>query len=352
MAQAITGRLLPAEQASLGRRPTANPVAYDRYLRGNYELVQRTPRSVAAAIADYEDAIRLDPAFSAAQARVAYSYGVFLVWGWTFPGAPPESLLARGLAAADHAIRGDPHTPDAWMARGILLTFRHPRSFEGVGDAFERAIALDPRNAEAHHMYGHVLWMLGKDSASIARFRQALALESERAISYYLLARSMLSGRRYQEAHRLLDSALAVDPGAHYAYAHRAQVRLALGDAAGARLDAETGVRLSPPGYPFWAGGALALVHQHAKDTVAARALIASLLRAVADSSRPRVLEAYWIAVPLVALGDHERALALLEAVTPRSAQLWAYLKLGTLDPLRGHPRFQRLLDESSPRPQ
>src|SRR5207245_11729032 len=49
VATAITGRLLPAERRSLVARPTASPAAYDRFLRGNYFLAQRTVRSFGRA---------------------------------------------------------------------------------------------------------------------------------------------------------------------------------------------------------------------------------------------------------------------------------------------------------------
>src|SRR5256886_14200052 len=43
VATGIAGRLVPTERAALAARPTRNPEAFERFLRGNYYLTQRTP---------------------------------------------------------------------------------------------------------------------------------------------------------------------------------------------------------------------------------------------------------------------------------------------------------------------
>src|SRR5437867_1364109 len=115
VATAVAGRLLPRERASLAVRPTANREAYDHFLRGNYCLARRIPRAVATAIEEYQAAARLDPAFTTALARAAYGYALYLDWGWAYPGAPPETLLARGLDAASRVLAVDTAATDAWM---------------------------------------------------------------------------------------------------------------------------------------------------------------------------------------------------------------------------------------------
>ena len=225
----IAGRLLPAEQAALAARPTGQPEAYDHFLRGNYHLAQRTPRAIARAIEEYETAVRLDPAFIPALARAAYGYALYLEWGWTHR-LPAESLLARGFAAADHALAGDSAAADGWMARAYLLAYRSPRSLAGAREAFERAITLDPKNAEAWHQYGWIIAIQGDDAGAMTAFHEALAIEPERAITLLHLAAVDMSNRRFAEAARWLDSALGFDPSFPLANAYRALARLGLSD--------------------------------------------------------------------------------------------------------------------------
>src|SRR5204862_3995213 len=105
VATVITGALRPVERSALASRPPRDPGAYDRFLRANYELAKRTPRAVRRAVEQYESALRLDPGFTPALARVAVGYGLFLDWGWEYSGLSSEAVLSRGFAAAARALQ-------------------------------------------------------------------------------------------------------------------------------------------------------------------------------------------------------------------------------------------------------
>ena len=344
----IAGRLLPAERASVAARPTRNPEAYDHLLRGHYYLAQRTQRSTARAIDEYTAATRLDSSFVQALARAAYGYALFPTWGWQYSGLPAESLLARGFALVDRALGHDSNMADAWVARGFLLTHKHPRTLEGAREAFERAIALDPRNAEAYHRYAFTSELLDADSAAVAASEHALALEPERPVTLTDLADLDFLRRRYREAVRLADSALKVDPGFYYGYVDRSRSRLYAGDIAGARADAETALRLGSDD-PRLAEAVLADVEVREGDTAAARARLDGLLHELPDTGSIGGLVVRFFASTLVALGERERALDLLERIRPRGALMWYWLRQPDFDPVRSHPRFQRLVEESRP---
>jgi len=348
VATAITGALRPDERTALASRPPRDPAAYDRFLRANYELAQRTPRAVRRAIDQYEGAVGLDPGLTPALARVAVGYGLFLDWGWDYPGLSPEGVLSRGFEAADRALQQDSASADAWMARGFLLSFRNPRTFAGVREALLRALALDPRNAEAHHQYGMALLWLGRDSAAADMYRRALQLEPERPITLFNLGRVAARQTRYAEARRWADSALAIDPGADYAYVLRALAAFRLGQRAEARADAETAARLRS-GFRVPAEAVLALVDLQAADTPAARARIERLEREIRSAGNQTITDAAWVGRALVALHESDRALELLERVRPRGARLWFYLQAPEFDPIRSDSRFGKLVAESAP---
>jgi hypothetical protein len=52
----------------------------------------------------------------------------------------------------------------------------------------------------------------------------------------------------------------------------------------------------------------------------------------------------------LLAYGERERALIILEAWKPRGPALWFWLRWPSLDPLRQEPRFMRIVEESRPK--
>ena len=351
VAGAIAGRLLPAERATLAAQPTRSATAYDHFLRGNWYLAQRTGAATQRAIAEYQAATADDAGFVQARARTAYAYALYLDWGWPYPGLPDDSLVARGLREADLVLRQDSQLSDGWMARAYLLSHRDPRRLAGAGAAFQRAIALDSGNAEAYHQFAWTLLISGHDSAALAMYRRALAVDPARAITVDEMSLSFLVRRRYGEALALEDSALALDSGAFWVYNDRAHTRLLLGDLAGARADAEAARRLGPTGSTYWGEAVLAILAAREGDSAEARSRAGRLARSLAEPGRPTVQEARWIGAALVAAGEREQALDLLESVPVerRGALLWFFLRFPELDALRAEPRFRRLMAESRP---
>jgi TolB-like protein/Tfp pilus assembly protein PilF len=348
VATGIVGRLLPNERAAVETRPTRDPAAYDHLLRGNFYLAQRTALAVSRAIEEYEAAARLDPSYADALAHVPYGYALYLDWGWVLPGVPPESLLQRGLRATDRALQLDSLSSDAWMARGYLAAFADPRAFTGLREGFGRAIALNPRNAEAWHQLGAQVQTLGDDSSAVAADLQALALDPARPITLRNLGGIYRDQRRYPEALRWLDSALTADPAAGYVHLDRTYVLLHQGDTAGARASALLVERYMPPERAEVS--ALRVYLQAATgDSAAARAGAEALARRVSGTAPVWMIPGIDVATALVAVGERGRCLDLLERLRPRGAMLWWRLRDPVWDPIRTEPRFLRLVAESRP---
>jgi Tfp pilus assembly protein PilF len=256
-------------------------------------------------------------------------------------------LLARGFAAADHALAVDSSAADAWMARGYLLAQRDPRTLAGVREAFERAIALEPENAEAWHQYGWFLELERDPARAVESFRRALAIDPERAVTWYHLAWVSMTTGRTGDAEDQLDSALAFDPSSDVAYAMRAIVHLRKGDVARSRDDAQAAVRVAGQDR-FWGEAPLAMVEARVGDSVAARARANALAATLLATDQPVGIEAGWlVGSALVAVGERARAIEFIEQVRPRGAHLWLDFGIAELDPIRSEPQFQAILAES-----
>ena len=320
VATSLAGTLRPEERTRLAATGTQDPVAYEHYLRGNFHLAGRSPTAVRRAIGAYEAAVGRDPGFTPAVARVAYSYAQFLDWGWAFPGLPPDSVLQRGLAFADRALTQDPDAADAWLARGYLLSFRHPDTFHGVEEAFRRAIALRPDDAEAHHQHGWVLHELGRDADAVSAYQRALALEPLRASTLRGIGLVHLLANRDAAARAWLDSSTRADPGFYSAYGLRGLARLRLGDVAGARADGEMSLRLVP-GDPSRGEFVLAMALAAAGDSARARRLAARMAARLGPGAPP-MWDAWYVALALVGAGDPDAAADVLARVPPRERGL------------------------------
>lgn len=346
VATAIAGRLLPHQRASLALRPTGNPQAYDLYLQGNHDLAQRNPRAVARAIREFEAAARLDSTFARALARAAFGYGYFAA-GWNYPGLPYDSVMARGNAAVNRALRWDSTSSDAWLARGFLLAIQAHSSLDSVQRAFDRAITLNPKDDEAWHYYGVILFGLENDSAAEVAYQHALAIEPLRPVTLTRLGELEWARRHYLKARRSLDSAIALDPEFYFAYWDRSMVRLHLGDVEAAQADAESALRLSS-GDPA-PETVLALVDVRAGDSVSARARLQRFWLAGRDTLSPSAGDAVNVGWVLVALGEGERAIDLLERVRGWTVISWSWLRFPEFDAVRSSPRFQGLFAAARP---
>lgn len=342
VARAVAGQLLPRDRRVLAARPTTNPDAWDRFLRGNHRLARRTPEDVRLGIREFETAVRLDPTFAAAHSRIALSYAVALDWGWT--AFDLQQAIRAGLAASSRALELDSLLADAWTSRGYLLRFANARTYAGVREAFQRALALAPKDAEANLQYGWALVNMGEVAAGTATLQRAVELDPERAVSRFTLAWVLLATRRTGEAMAHLDTAIAADPTTANLYGLRAWVRLSAGDTTEVRADIaweRTDYRL--------AGSALVALEMIRGDTAAARA---AAERIVADLPGPPARltwGAAWQAGGLAQLGDVDRVMSILERIEPQGLAVWWAAGFPSFAPIRGDPRFAQFVAELAP---
>jgi len=344
VATAIAGRLLPAEQARIGVRPTSNMVAYDHLTRGNFLIARRSPDAMRRAIAEYEAAVRADPGLTAASAQAAFGYGVYASWEWLWPGLTRDSVLARGARAAAAALRADSTDPVARVSR-CLLDFDEDRDPSGALRCVRRIPGeRAERSSDVQAILGWLLVTAGQYDAVAEQFQRALALEPARTVAIEIWARMLTRTRRYDDALRMLDSAVAVDPEFPAAYPARARLRLLAGDTAGALADTRTAARLTPTvPVPF------AVVVLAGSDTARAAAALRDMLATTDPAWLRTGTYGPGFAAALLALGRRDDAIALLERITFRDYQLYGELQNPEFDPLRDDPRFLRLFEQARP---
>jgi TolB-like protein/cytochrome c-type biogenesis protein CcmH/NrfG len=334
----VAGQLLPGERATLTARPTRDPVAWDHFLRGNHAMGRRSARALSTALIEYETALAHDSGFAAAQARIAYVYSLGAFYG--VEDVPHDSLIPRGERAADRALLLDPNSSDAWLAWGFLRTTGTAHGMPEARTAMERAVQLDPRNAEAFHQLGQVYTFLDDDSAAIVSYRRALAIEPGRAQTLYELGHVYLLLHRWRDALRLCDSAAVENPELARAYVGRARARTFLGEGARAAEDARRAIGLATGVSQREPRGALIAALAASGDTAGARAALAELEATLAADSTSRLRTT--IATGLVALGQRERAIAVLRPIAASGLLSWL-LRYPEFDPIRADPRFQRI---------
>lgn len=341
--------LTPGEDAALAQRFPSSIDAYREFLSGNTLLDQRTPASVLEAIQHYRRAQRLDSAYVGAIAREAYAISLMIDWRWPFPGESRSDALARGIQLSQRALALDSTSAESWLARGYLAVASDPHRLAEAPEAFRRALALDPYNAEAFHQYGQAEMVLGRWTEAMRAYRRAIELHPSAGMTLLSMGGiAEMQGNRV-EALRLLDSAVAVMPDMGFARAIRAHIRAMAGDTDGAMADARAALSMDPD-YPVPALSALASAVWISGDSATAATWMEQTLEAFLDPTAPSPDEAQLAALAALALGRTELAADLLAQARPRGATLWYLSRHPAFTDLRRRPDVAAVLAEADPR--
>jgi len=129
IADSLQAKLSPAEASTLATAPTQNTVAYDLFLKGEFQLraanVSLRPESFGEAIAWYQQAIASDPNFALAMARLAECR---LNQHW-FVETFNESELAEVKRTTEHALALAPDLAETHVSQGLFYYYGY-RQYE------------------------------------------------------------------------------------------------------------------------------------------------------------------------------------------------------------------------------
>ena len=337
------------ERSQIGAGFPSNADAYREFLVANRFLSIRTPAAVESAVVHYRRAAMLDTTFASAYARQSYAFSLLSDWGWKVRSLESADPLVDGLALADRALAFDSTSAEPWLARAYILVQRDQYRFSGAVEAFQHAISLDPYNAEAFHQYGQTLMGLGRFTEALAAYRRALDLEPDRSMTLVPIGAIYKRQGRISEGLRYLDSAVRARPEVAYARSVRSFHRSFMGDAAGARADAEEALRLDS-NFKVPALSALAKALWLQGDTAAALARVNEAERACAVPGTPSPTESFMLAIAHVAMGRMDRAEKALRTSKPRGAWLWFYYTQPELQEFTKLPGPRAILAEADPR--
>ncbi|HVX06022.1 MAG TPA: tetratricopeptide repeat protein, partial [Rhodanobacteraceae bacterium] len=198
VADALQVTLLPKEKQALAKVPTRNAYAYQALLRGE-AAQQRADVSwkqpdIDAAISAYQEAVAADPKFALAWARLGYAYA------WTINFVP--SVDVRGMAvksrqAFEQALALNPDLPEAYVAAGFYQEWARQDNVAAQAE-FKRALALNPRDADAQLALADTEYHLGHlDEANVA-YERAVSLDPRNVLALQGLA--WLEGERHEYA--------------------------------------------------------------------------------------------------------------------------------------------------------
>lgn len=198
--------LTGTQKAAIAKSGTADPEAYQLYLKGRFYFTARTEESLGKAKQYFEEAIQNDPGFAQAYAGLAAYY-------YVLPDYAPASLNEVNpnvLKFAQKAISLD----DSLAEAHALLGGAHQSLWEWA-DAdreFRRAIELDPNNVEIRHWYGLYLAWLGRREEAHTQIQKGLQIDPLNLKLNDDLAGYYRSGENFDAAIEQEKKTLELDP--------------------------------------------------------------------------------------------------------------------------------------------
>jgi len=333
--------LSPPVRARLADAPPVNAAAHDAYLLGLHELDLRTKSGVERSIAEFQNAIALDPQYASAHAALARAYSLAPV----VRAMAPIEAMPKARDAALRAIELDPGLASGHSTLGFVKA-HYEFDWPGAEREYLRALALNPNDAYAHFFYSNsYLSPLGRHAQAIEEMRKAVAIDPFSAPVQAFLGRTYIWARQYDQALEQFQKVAEMFPGFAIDHERLAQLHAFMGRFDQAIAE-DTKARLLS-GENEKSALAKEAILRHAWTTQGAPGYWKTLVELSQTGENPP--EAYnspfGTAILYAQLGDKARALnALEQAYEQRSLAMTEINIEPAFDPIRGEPRFKALL--------
>jgi serine/threonine-protein kinase len=241
-----------------------NLAAHNAVLQADFYFQQQTADSVRKSISLLQEAVRLDPKYALAYAKLSQAWRQYAN---SFFVDDAGKAYDEARQAADKAVSLAPESPEVRMTVG-LLAMNPGLDFPGGEKEFRRVLQSSPNNAAAKNALTLSLLAQGRLTEAEAACRETLSLDPLLTTLWYNLGRIMAGTGRYKEAEEAFRKGLELQPGASRFHSLLATLDILQNRPAQAMPDAQ----LENEG--FWRDFGVALVQQMQGDRATADAAL------------------------------------------------------------------------------
>jgi TolB-like protein/Flp pilus assembly protein TadD len=341
VAQKIVTRLR-AEFSAAGasrssRRPTENLAAHNLYLQGRYHLNQRTEQGLMKAVEFFDKAIGEDPRHAPSYSGLADAHGLLAHYGVL----APAEICTKAASNAAWAVLLDDESAEAHTSLAHVKATQD-WDWRGAEREFQRAIALSPRYATAHHWYAmSCLVPLARLDDAFEQLQQAQALDPVSSIISRDLAVTHYYKRDFELALEQCDHTIEQNPHFAAAYWTLGLVQDEREDFDEAIAAFQRAIQLSPPSPRIQ--GALGRTFARAGKSRQAHRILDELK----EQSQRRYVSPFELASIYFALNQLEQGFQwLTKAFHDRCFELVAVKVDPKFDPVSQDPRFVTLCSQ------
>ncbi|HEU5246849.1 MAG TPA: tetratricopeptide repeat protein [Candidatus Udaeobacter sp.] len=208
IADSLSATLSPQEKARVETKPTENADAYVLYLRARQ--YQTRPdnflQDFKSAAELYQQAIAIDPNFALAHARLSAVTSQIYHWF-----EPTEAHRQKARAEALESLRLQPNLGEGHLAMGVYLYYEEA-DYEGALRELDLAAQALPNDGDVALYIAAVQRRQGRLTEALAAYERALAIDPRNQITVYDASQTYFGLRDWQNALRGLDRVLALAP--------------------------------------------------------------------------------------------------------------------------------------------
>lgn len=199
-------QLLPGQESTIVSRPTDNLEAYNAYLKATQVERTLTPAKLEEAISYYEKAVKLDPDFSEAYARMAIAYVMLYRNG----NISIEYTREKMKENIDQAVLSDINSGKVYHALG----YYHGLNGDGekAAEAITKAAELLPNDALVITSFARLNNSRYRNKENSVRINKAYELDPDHPIVATEYASYLYWIDQFEESIKLLDEVIAVYP--------------------------------------------------------------------------------------------------------------------------------------------
>lgn len=203
VAEQLRIRLTRGDAERLKGRPTDSSAAYEHYVLGRSHVGRGVWDS---AIAEFAEAVTLDPNFAAAHAELSMAY----TWSAFMAPAKRADILPLARIEAQKALALDPTLPAAHLAQAVYF-YRGETDIDRAAQEFERAVAALPNDVQAHLNFGYLRRWQGRWDEAVALLKRAAELDPTGRAPVGAVVTLAALGRQ-KEASEVIAAGLAARP--------------------------------------------------------------------------------------------------------------------------------------------
>jgi TolB-like protein len=335
VSESLALELLPG--AAVGSRKYArSSAAYDAYLKGRFFWHKMTPDATHSSIANFNEALAIDPDFAPAYAGLADCYAQ--MGSIRLSMLKPFEALAKARTYLQRAMELDDTMAEAHCTSALIKIW-YDFDWAGAEREFKVAIRLDPGQVTAMLWQSLYLSAMGRHQESIASVQRARDSEPLSPVVNMYLGVAQTHAGQYDLAIRQLNQTIELDPNNYRTFFFLGRTLAYTGRNDDAMVAYQKALSINPDNLEALAF--MGVLKAGLGDRQGALKITKRIV-AAGTKSEPAILVAHILAK----LGEASQMFEWLQrSVEQRSTPVYLALLSEEFIPFRSDPRFHSFLD-------